>query len=188
MKVERRFKMRRLSAMVLVLGMVVALAGLALAAEKEKTPDATLKLSEGQVAVGIGWSWGKCVLTLKGKDYPFKVGGLSVGDVGITKAEAEGKVYNLKKLEDFNGTYVSAAAAATGGVGGGAGHPAPPPAEGDENNRWAAPGTIPRGPSFVRQAWRAARDWRYPGAVVAPRRLGGESPLRRRVAGPASGT
>ena len=120
MNVERRFKMKRLSAMVLVLGMVVALTGLAFAAEKEKEPDATLKLSEGQVAVGIGWSWGKGVLTLKGKDYPFKVGGLSVGDVGITKAEAEGKVYNLKKLEDFNGTYVSAAAAATVGVGAGA--------------------------------------------------------------------
>src|SRR4030067_674487 len=56
----------------------------------------------------------------KRKPYPFTVGGLSVGDVGITKAEAEGKVYNLKKLEDFNGTYVSAAAAATVGVGAGA--------------------------------------------------------------------
>jgi hypothetical protein len=120
MNVERRFKMKRFSAMVVVLGMVAALAGLALAAEKEKTPDATLRLSEGQVALGIGWSWGKGVLTLKGKDYSFKVGGLSVGDVGITKAEAEGKVYNLKKLEDFNGTYVSAAAEATLGVGVGA--------------------------------------------------------------------
>lgn len=41
--------MKRFSAMVVVLGMVAALAGLALAAEKEKTPDATLKLSKGQV-------------------------------------------------------------------------------------------------------------------------------------------
>src|SRR4030066_754621 len=120
MNVERRFKMKRLSAVVLGLGMGGALAGLALAAEKEKEPDATLKLSEGQVAVGIGWSWGKGVLTLKGKDYPFKVGGLSVGDVGITSAEEEGKVYNLKNLEDFNGTYLSAAAEVTGGVGAGA--------------------------------------------------------------------
>lgn len=120
MNIERRFKWKRFSAMLVVLGMVAALAGLALAAEKEKTPDATLTLSEGQVAVGIGWSWGKGVLTLKGKDYPFKVGGLSVGDVGITKAEATGTVYNLKKLEDFNGTYVSAAAQATVGVGVGA--------------------------------------------------------------------
>jgi len=119
MNVERRFKMKRFSAMVVVLGMVAALAGLALAAEK-KTPDATLKLSKGQVAVGIGWSWGEGVLALKGKNYPFKVEGLSVGDVGITKAEAEGKVYNLKKLEDFSGTYVSAAAEATVGVGAGA--------------------------------------------------------------------
>jgi hypothetical protein len=120
MNIERRFKMKRFSAMVVVLGMVAILSGLALAAETEKKPDATLRLSQGQVAVGIGWSWGKGVLTLKGKDYPFKVSGLSVLDVGITKAEAEGKVYNLKKLEDFNGTYVSAAAAATLGVGAGA--------------------------------------------------------------------
>src|SRR3989304_5899293 len=122
MNVERRFKMKRLSAMVLGLGTLEPLARLAHAAEKAKEPDATLKLSEGQGAGGIGWSWGKGVLALKGKDYPFKVGGLSVGDVGITKAEAEGKVYNLKKLEDFNGTYVSAAAAAP--VGAGAGAPA----------------------------------------------------------------
>ena len=120
MNIERRFKMKRFSAMVVVLGMVAALAGLALAAEKEKPPDATPTLSAGQVPVGVGWSWGQGVLTLKGKDYPFKVGGLSVLDVGVTKAEAEGKVFNLKKLEDFNGTYVSAAAEATLGVGAGA--------------------------------------------------------------------
>jgi len=36
------------------------------------TADATIKLSQGQVAVGIGYSWGKGVLTYKGKDYPFK--------------------------------------------------------------------------------------------------------------------
>jgi hypothetical protein len=120
MNIRRRFKMKRFAAMVVVLGMVVTLAGLAFAAEREKTPDATLKLSEGQVALGIGWSWGKGVLRMNGKDYPFKVGGLSVLDVGVTKAEAEGMVYNLKKIEDFNGTYVSAAAEATVGVGVGA--------------------------------------------------------------------
>jgi plastocyanin domain-containing protein len=89
-----------------------------MAAEEEK-PDATLKLSEGQVAVGIGWSWGKGVLTFKRKHYPFKVDGLSVVDVGVTKANAVGKVYHLKKLSDFNGTYT--AAAAEGTLGGGAG-------------------------------------------------------------------
>ena len=110
--------MKRVTASILVLAMVLVLSGLALAAE-EKKPDATLKLSEGQVGIGIGWSWGKGVLTYKGKDYPFKVEGLSVGDVGVTKAEAVGKVYNLKKMSDFNGSYTSAAAQGT--LGGGAG-------------------------------------------------------------------
>ena len=110
--------MKRVTASMLVLAMVLVLSGLALAAD-DKKPDATLKLSEGQVALGIGWSWGKGVLTYKGKDYPFKVEGLSVGDVGVTKADAVGKVYNLKKMSDFNGTYTSAAAQGT--LGGGAG-------------------------------------------------------------------
>jgi hypothetical protein len=110
--------MKRVTGSIVVLAMVLVLSGLALAAE-DKKPDATLKLSEGQVAIGIGWSWGKGVLTYKGKDYPFKVEGLSVGDVGVTKADAVGKVYNLKKMSDFNGTYTSAAAQGT--LGGGAG-------------------------------------------------------------------
>jgi hypothetical protein len=112
--------MKRVTVVVLVLVVGLALCGLAFAKEAAKKPDATLKLTEGQVGLGIGWSWGKGVLSFKGKEYPFKVAGLSVGDVGITKAEATGKVYNLKKLEDFNGNFVSAAAEATVGLGAGA--------------------------------------------------------------------
>jgi hypothetical protein len=114
--------MKRVTVVVLALVLALVFSGAAFAAEKktEKKPDATLTLTEGQVALGIGWSWGKGVLTFKGKEYPFKVSGLSVGDVGITKAEATGQVYNLKKLEDFNGNFVSAAAEATVGLGAGA--------------------------------------------------------------------
>jgi hypothetical protein len=114
--------MKRVMLGVLVLVMALVFSGFAFAAEKktEKKPDATLELTEGQVALGIGWSWGKGVLTYKGKKYPFKVEGLSVGDVGITKAEATGNVNDLKKLEDFSGKYLSAAAEATVGVGAGA--------------------------------------------------------------------
>jgi hypothetical protein len=112
--------MKRVTVFLLVLALGLALCGLSFAKEAAKKPDATLTLTEGQVAVGIGWSWGKGVLTFKGKQYPFKVEGLSVGDVGITKAEATGNVNNLKKLEDFSGKYLSAAAAATVGLGAGA--------------------------------------------------------------------
>ena len=109
--------MKRLTVSVLVLVIALSLFGSVFA--QEEKPDATLTLSKGQVGVGIGWSWGNGVLTFKGKTYPFKVGGLSVVDVGITKANAVGKVYHLKKLGDFNGTYTGAAAEGT--VGGGAG-------------------------------------------------------------------
>ena len=114
--------MKRVAVVAMVLVFGLALCGLGMAAEEkaEKKPDATLKLTEGQVALGIGWSWGKGELTYKGKKYPFKVEGLSVGDIGITKAEATGNVNKLKKLDDFSGKYLSAAAEATVGLGAGA--------------------------------------------------------------------
>ena len=84
---------------------------------KEK-PDATIRLSAGSVAVGIGYSWGSGELHYKGKKYPFSIDGISVGDVGVTKAEATGSVYHLQKLEDFNGNYTAASAGGT--LGGGA--------------------------------------------------------------------
>jgi hypothetical protein len=86
---------------------------------QDKQPDATLELTQGQVAIGIGWSWGEGTLTFQGNKYPVTVKGLSVIDIGITKATAFGKVYGLKKLEDFNGNYT--AATAEGTLGGGAG-------------------------------------------------------------------
>ena len=112
--------MRRIVWSVLAVAIIIGLVGLAAAGEAEKKPDATLKMSEGSVGVGIGWSWGSGTLTFKGKQYPFKVKGLSVGDVGVKKADATGKVYGLKKLEDFSGTYTAVAVGATVGGGGGA--------------------------------------------------------------------
>jgi hypothetical protein len=88
------------------------------AAEKQK-PDATISFKTGSVAVGVGFSWGSGTLSYKGKQYELKVEGMSVGNVGITKATATGKVYHLTKLEDINGNYVGVGAGAT--LGGGAG-------------------------------------------------------------------
>ena len=68
-------------------------------------PDATLRLSGGSFALGIGFRWGSGTLTYKGKDYPVKVNGLSVGKVGMTGSSAIGEVFNLKHLQDFNGHY-----------------------------------------------------------------------------------
>lgn len=110
--------MRRMVIGLVTVGSVVSLlVGLALA--QAKKPDATVTLSEGTVAVGIGFSWGKGTLGYQGKDYPVKVVGLSVGEVGVDRATAVGNVYNLTKLADFDGNYVAGGAAAT--IAGGAG-------------------------------------------------------------------
>jgi hypothetical protein len=98
-------------------GMVALLAGRALA--EDKTPDATLTLTEGSVAAGIGWTWGNGELNFQGKTYRVKVDGLSVAEVGVTKATASGNVYNLKSIADFEGVYAAAGAEGTAGKGAG---------------------------------------------------------------------
>ena len=108
---------RRWIVPVLLLAMVALLAPLASA--EDKAPDATIRLSEGTVAAGIGWSWGKGTLHYMGKTYPVKVSGITVAEVGITQAEASGSVYNLKSIEDFNGIFASAGAEGTAGKGAG---------------------------------------------------------------------
>lgn len=63
---------------------------------------------------------GEGTLTLlNGREYRFKISGLDVIAVGYKQASAVGKVYNLKRVSDFAGTYVAGTAAGT--VGGGAG-------------------------------------------------------------------
>jgi hypothetical protein len=76
-------------------------------------PDATLRLKGGSFAAGIGFSWGSGTLTYQGKDYPVSVNGLSLGKVGISGMSALGEVYNLKKLEDFDGHYNAGGAGMT---------------------------------------------------------------------------
>ena len=100
----------------------VAVAGLlfgsgAAGRAQDKKPDATIELSEGRVAAGIGFSWGGGTLTYQGKTYNVKVEGLSVGEIGIVRATARGEVFDLKRVEDFPGNYTAASAGAT--VGGG---------------------------------------------------------------------
>ena len=104
-----------------ILSLVVAvMTGFTQAATHHSKPDATLRLSGGSFAAGIGFSWGSGTLTYKGKEYPVKVKGLSVGKVGITSSSAYGEVFNLKHLQDFNGHY-DVGGAGTRGVTLGAG-------------------------------------------------------------------
>jgi hypothetical protein len=91
----------------------------ALAIAQDGPPSGKVWMESKSVALGIGVSWGDGKLTFQGKDHVFDVKGLSVIDLGVSKVQATGEVFNLKKLSDFSGNYVAGQAGAT--VGGGAG-------------------------------------------------------------------
>ncbi len=99
---------------VLGLGMVILMAASSKAPAQGDT-SGKLTVESKSVAVGVGVSWGDGVLEHRGKKHPFTVEGLSVLDLGVSKVTARGEVKNLKKLEDFDGTY---ALMASGGAAG----------------------------------------------------------------------
>ena len=105
-----------------LIALVTGLLALLPAMAADQGPDGTIELSGGSVAVGIGYTWGSGKLVFQGKQYQLKVEGLSIADVGVSDYTATGSVYNLKKLEDIEGTYAAATAGATvgGGVSGAA--------------------------------------------------------------------
>ena len=109
--------MRRFAVAVLAMAsLVAASAGLASA---QGGTSATLTVSGGTVAAGIGLHWGTGTLSYSGKTYPVKVEGLSVGEVGVIRAAARGEVSNLERLEDFSGNYVAVGVEATAAGGAG---------------------------------------------------------------------
>jgi hypothetical protein len=112
---------RSLVGAALIGAFLVGALGVAHADEKKKAPkaDATLKISAKALAAGAGYSWGGGKLTYKGKEYDITIDGLTVGAVGITSISASGKVYDLKKLEDFDGNYTAVVAGSAIGGGGG---------------------------------------------------------------------
>lgn len=87
-------------------------------AASQDVPDATIELSGGSVAAGIGFTWGRGILTYQGIHYPVKVDGLSIVHVGVSHYTASGAVYHMTQVSDINGVYtaISAGAAVAGGA------------------------------------------------------------------------
>ena len=112
--------MRKKTVLLTVLGLGVAfLVAASGTAPAQSDTSGKVTLESKSVAVGVGVSWGDGALEYRGKKYPFTVEGLSVLDLGVAKVSARGEVKNLKKLDDFGGTYALVGAGA--GAGGGAG-------------------------------------------------------------------
>ena len=69
------------------------------------TPDGTVQMDQVQVAYIGSAGGGNGTLYYRGGAYPFKVGGIGVGGIGVSTLDAEGEVYKLNRLIDFAGAY-----------------------------------------------------------------------------------
>ena len=65
-----------------------------------------VEMTQVQAAYLGSGNAGNGTLRYRGHTYPFSVGGLGVGGIGISKIEARGEVYGLERLRDFPGAYV----------------------------------------------------------------------------------
>jgi hypothetical protein len=102
--------------------MLLTASSFTLGADARK-PDASVSIDETQFAVLVGGSWGGGKLNYGGKEYDFKISGLTAGaNVGASKMSAAGEVYDLKDVSKFPGTYTKFDASATLGGGAGAIH------------------------------------------------------------------
>ncbi len=84
-----------------------------LAAETPMVRAGTVTINEAQFGFLIGGNTGGGVLHFHGKSYPFKVGGISIGDIGGSKVRGFGTVYNLTSIDQFAGTFTKLDASAT---------------------------------------------------------------------------
>lgn len=95
--------------------------GTAAAADRDwQKYDGSVSIDATNFALVIGGSTGGGQLKFQGKTHDFKITGLSAGvNVGVSKIEAAGFVYDLKDIAKFPGTYTafSAGAAAVAGAG-----------------------------------------------------------------------
>lgn len=70
--------------------------------------------------LGVGYTWGDGTLRWHHRTYHFSVKGVNVAAVGYSTIVGHGRVYNLHRLGDFDGTYASSTGEATivNGIGG----------------------------------------------------------------------
>lgn len=95
--------------------LVAPLSASAASKPSSSTPTAGITIDQTSASLMVGGSFGGGVLAFKGKQYAFRVGGVQLGGMGAARIQARGAVYDLKRLEDFPGTYV----AVQGGVAAG---------------------------------------------------------------------
>ena len=115
------FSRRTLGAVALTLAATASLPALAARDPvAPRTVSGTVTIQAKSADVGVGYTWGDGVLRFHGHSYPFEVKGVNVAAVGFSTVVGRGRVYNLRKVSDFTGTYASSTGEVTAdrGIGG----------------------------------------------------------------------
>jgi hypothetical protein len=62
-------------------------------------------LEGGITCAGSGFVWGNGEISYQGRNYAFRLSGLSIADIGAASVCANGSVMHLRRLSDFSGSY-----------------------------------------------------------------------------------
>src|SRR3984893_15102909 len=103
------------------LAMMVLAIWAALATSSHAQAPGYVRVVFAKAGLIAGAGGGRGVLTYRGRDYPFRVSGLSLGvTFGASAMRLTGRVSGLREVKDFAGTYdaVGGGGAYLGGVGG----------------------------------------------------------------------
>ena len=74
-------------------------------AQEQRTLSGKVTIEQVQIALIGSGNLGGGTLEFGGKTYPFTIGGLGFGGIGISRMKATGEVYDLKTIDAFPGAY-----------------------------------------------------------------------------------
>lgn len=97
---------------------VAAAVMLAAVASPSNAATGSVRVTVSRAGFIIGIGGGNGTLRFAGRTYPFSVGGVSVGTIGVSSADFVGRAYHLRSPGDIAGTYtaVGAGLAIAGGA------------------------------------------------------------------------
>ena len=77
------------------------------------SPEATVRISEFKASYYGSASTGSGTIRYQGRERRFSITGIGAGGAGAQTINAVGKVYHLRSLEDFPGTFTGASSGLT---------------------------------------------------------------------------
>src|SRR5207342_3784820 len=96
----------------------VAAAMLMVATLPSQADTGAVRFRVGSAGFIIGVGGGSGTLTFRGKTYPLRIGGVSIGMIGVSSTDLVGRARNLRRASDIAGNYtaVGAGLAIAGGA------------------------------------------------------------------------